>query len=60
MDRLMDRLTKHPCDNHPDRQEWVICDRQSQKLHLCYECYKELIIKELNTKILKLPKAKEV
>lgn len=46
MDRLMDRLRKYPCDNHPDRQEWIICDRKNQKLHLCYECFKELSERE--------------
>jgi hypothetical protein len=37
---------KYPCDNHKDRQEWIICDRQDKRMHLCYECYQELKKKE--------------
>lgn len=44
----MSRLRKYPCDNHPDRQEWIICERQSKRMHLCYECYQELGKKELD------------
>jgi len=40
----------NPCDNHPDVVEFVICKRKDKVMHLCYECYQELLNNERKDK----------
>jgi Zn-finger protein len=36
-------MPEYHCENHRDRQEWVVAERDGRELHLCQECYLDLI-----------------